>query len=342
MPARPTRERRRHDARAPEPRRRRFWTAAFLLLAVGLACARPASESPTRGRLVAAVAESHAPLVQREAALFHDLYPQAQLSLRATTTREAFIALIADSVRLVVVDRRPNAEERQAIDALGLPLEEVRIAEDALALVVNPANGLASAALDQVADLLSGRTSTWEQLPGSALSGPVEVVMTGRNSGAWELLTERFFPGRGWPAPRVRADSQRDVLARVAAVPGAVGVVSVACWKDPGASPARPAHGDAAGWAASVAATSPLCAVAIADTDSLGRQVSHPLHQANIHAGVYPLHYPLFVFFNTRSLLAAGFSAFVASAPGQKLILDAGLVPATMPVRLVQLSEVAP
>ena len=38
-------------------------------------------------------------------------------------------------------------------------------------------------------------------------------------------------------------------------------------------------------------------------------------------------------------LLAAGFAAFVASAPGQKLIVNAGIVPATMPVRGVQLRQ---
>jgi phosphate transport system substrate-binding protein len=37
--------------------------------------------------------------------------------------------------------------------------------------------------------------------------------------------------------------------------------------------------------------------------------------------------------------VAAGFLAFVASAPGQKILLNAGLVPATMPVRLVQITQ---
>jgi phosphate transport system substrate-binding protein len=315
------------------------------LLAAGLACAPRASESPTRGRLDVAVAESHAAIATREAALFGSLYAEAHVRVLPMTTREAFIALIADSVRLVVVDRRPNAEEERALAEVGARIEEVRIAEDALALVVNPANGQRDVSLDQAADLLSGRTPDWAALPGAALSGPVAVVMTGRNSGAWELLTEHFFPGRGWTAPGVRAESQRDVLAQVAAVPGAVGVVSVACWKDPGAASVRasvhPSRPAAAGWAAGVPSAAPVRALAIVAADSLGVSEPRALHQANIHLGLYPLHYPIYVVFNSRSLLAAGFSAFVASAPGQKLLLDAGLVPATMPVRLVQLSEVA-
>ena len=327
--------------RIPECRRRRSRWAVWPLLAAGLACAPPASESPTRGRLDVAVAESHAPIVEREAALFSSLYSEAHLRIRPMTTREAFIALIADSVRLVVVDRRPNAEEERALAEVGARIEEVRIAEDALALVVNPANGLRDVSLDQAADLLSGRTPDWAALPGAALSGSVAVVMTGRNSGAWELLTEHFFPGRGWAAPGVRAESQKDVLAQVEAVPGAVGVVSVACWKNPGAASGNPSRPEATGWAAGVPSAAPVRALAIVAADSLGLAEPRALHQANIHLGLYPLHYPIYVVFNSRSLLAAGFSAFVASAPGQKLLLDAGLVPATMPVRLVQLSEVA-
>jgi ABC-type phosphate transport system substrate-binding protein len=326
--------------RTPEGRRR-FGRAAWALLAAGAACAPRASESPTRGHLAIAVAESHAPILEREAALFDGLYADAHVTLCRMTTREAFIALIADSVRLVVVDRRPNAEEERALADVGARIEEVRIAEDALALLVNPANGLTTVSLEQAAQLLSGRTTDWSALPSSALSGPVAVVMTGRNSGAWELLTAHFFPGRDWAAPAVRAENQSEVLAQVAAVRGAVGVVSVACWKDPVAAAANPSRPAAAGWAAGVASGAPVRALAIAAADSLGQIEPRSLHQANIHLGLYPLHYPIYVVFNSRSLLAAGFSAFVASAPGQKLLLDAGLVPATMPVRLVQLSEVA-
>jgi phosphate transport system substrate-binding protein len=312
---------------------------AFLLGT--LSCARPPGESPTRGRLSVVAAESHAPLVRREADLFNSLYAEAHVSVRPATTREAIVALLADSVKLIAVDRPPNEEERQAIAQLGLPIEELRVAEDALALLVNSSNRLESVSIDLAADLLSGRAAEWDGVPGSGLSGAVERVATGRNSGAWELLAGRFFTGSGLAAPTVVAASQREVLERVAANPAALGVASVAAWREPSANERAPEAGDvAAGWARGVGASPAepsLRALAISRTDSLGKPMPGVLHQANIHTGDYPLHYPVYLLFNKDSLLATGFCAFVASAPGQKLILESGLVPARMPVRLVQL-----
>ena len=64
------------------------------------------------------------------------------------------------------------------------------------------------------------------------------------------------------------------------------------------------------------------------------------LHQANVYRGFYPLHYPVYLaYVGSSSSVAVGFGAFVASAAGQKIILNAGLVPATMPVRLVQVTR---
>lgn len=319
-------------------RRRRetaLGAAMGVVLLGSVACEHPPRQSPTRGRVAIAVAESHATLLQHEADLFESLYPEARVDVEATTTREAFVALLSDSVDLVVVDRAPNAEECAAAKALHLQLEEVRLAEDALGVMVHASNRVESLSLPQIADLLCGRRTDWSQVGGTA--GPVRIVMTGRNSGAWELVAAKFFPEPEALRAAEVLTSQEAVLARVAADPGALGLVSVATWKsDRGAA----AHESTAvaGWAPSVATTNPAVrALAIAGTDSLGAPVHHALHQANIHLGVYPLHYSVYVLFDTRSRLAAGFSAFIASAPGQKLILAAGLVPATMPVRLVHL-----
>jgi phosphate transport system substrate-binding protein len=319
----------------------RWLLAALAMVANLTACAPPSRESPTQGHLVVAVAESYAGLVRREAGLFASLYPQSQLDVRAATTRDAFVSLLADSVNLVVVDRLPNSEELQSIDQLRLDLEMVPIAEDALALVVNGANPVQSLSMAEAAELFAGRAQDWGAITGDTWAQPVEVVTTGRNSGSWELLADRFFPGAAGPVPGTSAPTQREVLRRVAASPGAIGVVSVAAWREParGGTAATAAAGEP-GWASGVTrpefspAVRPL---AIAGTDAAGHPAVQALHQANIHRGSYPLHFPVHVIFNKRSLLAAGFCAFMASAPGQRLVLDAGLVPATMPVRLVQL-----
>ena len=316
------------------------WGVLGLAAALSSAgCQRQATESPTQGRLVVTASESHAPLLRRAAELFNSLYPEAQVEVRAQSTREAFIALVEDSVRIAAVDRAANAEERLALERAKVHVTEVRIGEDALGVFVHPSNTLGGLTREQLADVLGGRTTDWQSLPGAGVSGRIQLVLPSRNSGIWELLTSMVGPGTAL-APAQVAATEAEVLAQVLAQPNAVGVASIAAWKDPGA-----AHGvqiaasGEPGWANGISTTGAgaLRALDALVADSTGTWVAHPLHQANVHSGAYPWHFPVSLLFNQESRLAAGFASFVASAPGQKLVLGAGLVPATMPVRLVTL-----
>lgn len=313
--------------------------AAVQLAAEG--CDRSPEEWPTRGNMVAAAAENYSPLVTREAELFTSMYGDAHVAVRSMSTREAFVALLADSVGLIVVDRLANREEREAMAAQRLSMEEVKLAEDALVLVVHPSNPLRAVSLPQLRRVLQGRIGDWSQLDAEMPKTAVELVMTGRNSGPWELLSERFLPGTQ-PGPSTLAATQCEVLERVASSPGALGVVSVAAWRccaQAAAAGDTAAGVNAPGWARGVdpSRDGRVRSLLVRTDQAVGDTVAYAVHQANIHSGAYPLHYPAYVYFEKGARLASGFSAFIASAPGQSQVLRAGLVPATMPVRIVEM-----
>jgi phosphate transport system substrate-binding protein len=59
-----------------------------------------------------------------------------------------------------------------------------------------------------------------------------------------------------------------------------------------------------------------------------------------VYLGYYPITTPVYIY--SREVerdLGDGFIAFVTSVAGQKVVQAGGLVPATMPVRLVQLTS---
>jgi phosphate transport system substrate-binding protein len=63
-------------------------------------------------------------------------------------------------------------------------------------------------------------------------------------------------------------------------------------------------------------------------------------HPAYVYQGYYPVIAPVYVY--TRNIeqdVSMGFIAFLTSAAGQKVFQKDGLVPATMPVRLVHLTS---
>jgi len=309
-------------------------TLLSLLLVPGVfaACDRQESEtSPTRGRVTAIVAESHAVLIQREVDQFHSLYQAAHVTLLTSTTREAIVHLLNDSVRIIITDRPLNAEEQGIVKQHHIRLTETKIAEDALALVVHQQNPLQEMARATFTAIVRRQITNWNQVPEGKSSGPIEFVFTGRNSGAYELLTQKFLKIKEEVIPAVVVNTQKEVLDYVASHPAAFGVVSAACFY----GVTRPQ-----GIQDSTTVLRTL-AVERQDTSVTSRFVK--LHPANVFRGFYPFHYGVYIY--TTSSPArdagpeAGFASFVASYPGQKIIQDTGLVPATQPIRLVQINE---
>lgn len=294
-------------------------TLLVVLLLLAVSCAQPQEDSPTRGSVLLLTCESQSALMNLQAEEFTRLYPDAHVRVVTTSTRDAIVQLLNDSVTIVCTDRALNAEERSVARRAGLEYTEIRIAEDALALVVHPSNPQAVLGIEQLRSIADGTLQSWDQIPGSTLRGPVRLAITGRNSGTYELLTRRFLALGSDARIQFLADSQRATLGFVGEYPRSLGVVATAALKD---------------------TVAPVRVLRVAWTDSTGRRDTTMLHQANIYQGNYPLHYPVYLYVRKPGRGPMyGFSTFVASAPGQKICLNMGLVPATMPVRLVQLTE---
>lgn len=312
----------------------RIFLSLFVLFTSFTAChRRPEPEnSPTRGRVTAIVAESHAALMQKEVEEFQREYPAAKVTLLAATTREAIVHLLNDSVRIVIIDRPLNAEEQAVVKREKIHLTENKVAEDALVVVVHEKNPLEQMTLATLADIVRGKITDWNRVPESSWSGPIEFAFTGRNSGAYELLVQQFLKLQEDAVPTFIAPTQNEVLDYVMSHPRALGIVSAAsyyCMTRP-----QGVHQDT---------TSVLRALALERQDSTATSKFVKLHQANIYRGFYPLHYGVYIYTTSSPNRDAGpevgFGTFVASNPGQKIIMDVGLVPAKVPIRLVQTNE---
>ena len=67
---------------------------------------------------------------------------------------------------------------------------------------------------------------------------------------------------------------------------------------------------------------------------------SYKPYQAYLYYGNYPLARSIYALLNDpRSGLPWGFTSFMTSDKGQRIILKSGLVPATQPVRIVRVKD---
>jgi phosphate transport system substrate-binding protein len=312
----------------------RIVLCTVVLLGSLVECQRQETETtPTKGRVTAIVSESHAPLLQKEVDEFHRLYAEARVTLLAATTREAIVHLLNDSVRIAITDRALNQEEREVAAQAGIKYAETKIAEDALVTVVHNDHPMQNISLQSLNEIVTRKVTLWSQVPESKWMGPIEFAFTGRNSGAYELLVSHFLKLQQDAVPTFIANTQQEVLDYVASHPRAFGVVSAACFY----AATRPKG------IQDTTTTTALRALAVQQKDSTTTDKFVKLHQANVYRGFYPLHYGVYIYHTTSETRdpgpELGFATFVASYQGQKIIMDAGLVPATMPIRLVEFKK---
>lgn len=292
-----------------------------LLAALLHGCDNRPAENPTRGRVTVAVCEEVLPLLRAEEAKFEELYPEASVELVPVSAREAIARLFADSVKVIVSSRALNAEERAAQAAAKLEVREIPVALDALAVIVNAANPVEQLSLPAADSVFSGALRDWALLGWRGAPAAIRPVIPDRNMASHEVFLERALPGRAWSPRAAVASSSPAMIDSVAADPAAIGIVGLNWVRNP--------H-------------SRIRILALSDPaapESLGIAGKHfAPHQAYVYKRYYPIVRTVYLYVTPDSYgVSSGFTSFITSAPGQKIVQDQGLVPATMPVRIVEL-----
>jgi ABC-type phosphate transport system substrate-binding protein len=308
-------------------RSRSVWTpgvgvpsAAALLLCsalLGAGCTRgsgvpPVEDTETSGRISIAASPDAQLLLAQEVAAFRATYPQAALELRPPESSAQVVgALLGGRADLAAAGRELEDEERNMARQAGIELEGHRVAQDAICLVVPEASPVHNLTVGEVRKIWLGEARRW-----SAFGGPdaaIVPVLPPLASDLARAFAQRVMDGAEVKAPSEVEVSDSAVAAHVARTPGAIGVVPLALAGAPG-----------------------VRALAIAPLEGLG--YSEPDMEA-VHSGRYPLTLFFNLYIRTHGpRLAGGFVTYVASQPGQQLVLESGRVPTAVPLRFVHRS----
>jgi phosphate transport system substrate-binding protein len=268
-------------------------------------------ESYSAGRITVIATASAGSLSRDLTRAFQAQYPQVRVELRVGTSRDAIRALYAAEAQVAVTAREVLPDERRAAVQGGLELTGYRFARDALVIVVNPGLGVENLSLEEVRALYRGDIRSWSEFGGPRVA--VVPMVQPPESEPSEFFREAVMRGEPMNAPAHRVDSDSAMAAAVASRPGSVGYLTLP-WARREAQALR------------VSALRGLPYVA-PDLES-------------IHQGSYPLARDYYLYVREgESRPGEGFVTFVTSGEGQKLVRDAGLVPATVPVRFVRRSS---
>ena len=312
--------------------KRQFWLIGIVLLLALSACRSKSKEGQTdtysSGVIAIAADASFEPIIQEEIDVFESLYPLAGIVPRYTTEVEAINLLLKDSVRLAVATRTLTEEEMNSFHSRKFYPREIKLATDALALIVNRANPDSLLSVRDFRRILTGEAKTWKQVNSNSGLKDIQVVFDNKNSSTVRFAMDSVCGGKPLATENVSAlKTNQQVIDFVAKNPAAIGVIGV-------------------NWLGNRSDTTNLSfkeeirVMAVSAGDVATPENSYKPYQAYLYYGNYPLARPIYAILNDpRNGLPWGFTSFMTSDKGQRIILKSGLVPATQPVRIVHMKD---
>ena len=238
------------------------------------------------------------PIVQKAADTYMKAHPDADIQVSGGGSGVGIQQIGAKTVDIGMSSREVTAAEKAKYPSFVV----TPVAQDGIAIVVNPANTIPYITLDQVKNIYLGKITKWSEIAGADVPGTNnQIVIIGRDSASG---TRTYFDEtvllKATPTNKMlEKNSNGAVLQTVAQTPGSVGYISIGfVSKDVKALPI---------W--------------------YNANKIIPASLDNVKTRTYPVSRNLYVITNGQpSGLAGDFIKYVLSPEGQKIVADEGYV----------------
>lgn len=300
----------------------------FLLLSCGKSKTSDApDDTPTSGVIEIAVDECFAPIIEEETAVFESIYPGTGIVPRFSGETETINALLKDSVWLAITARPLTTGEIDYMNSKKLYPRSIPIAKDAIALIANKENPDSIIGVPTLKEVLTGKIRDWKELSPSNSLGRIEVVFDHPNSSTVRYAIDSIC-GDTPLSPLLQAEkSNRAVIDYVAKTPGALGIIG-ANWIS---NPLDTTH---------LSFSDKIKVMHVSRYREANLNNSFQPYQAYIALGDYPMVRDVYILLSEpRTGLASGYTSFITSDRGQRIILKSGMLPITQPIRLVNVRD---
>lgn len=284
------------------------------------------TENPTRGNIKIAVDENFFLLSDAELFTFQSIYVNAHITPIYKPEMDILTDFLNDSVRLMITSRKLTKEEDSYLKSKQIYARMDSIAYDGVAFIVSPNNNDTLFKYNTIKDIFLGKIKDWKEINKSNKSGKIKVVFDNMKSANVRFIKEKFKID-SFPNNCVAADKNEEVINYVQKDPNAIGVISVNWISDSQDSITR-------------GFKNKIRVVAVTPSYDPDLDEYFKPYQAYIADRSYPFVRSIFVINReTFTGLGTGFIKFVTSDQGQRIVLKMGMVPATMPVRVVAIKN---
>jgi phosphate transport system substrate-binding protein len=238
------------------------------------------------------------PIVQKAADQYMAAHPEADIQISGGGSGVGIQMIGAKTVDIGMTSRELTKDEL----AKNPSFVVTSVAQDGIAVIVNPANTIQYITLDQLKNIYLGKITKWTEITGANVPNTNnQIVIIGRDSasGTRVYFDETVLLKTTPTNKMLEKNSNGAVTQTVAQTPGAIGYVSIGfVSKDVKAVPV---------WYNAQKIVAPTL--------------------DNVKSKTYPVSRDLYVITNGKpSGLAGDFIKYVLSADGQKIVADEGYV----------------
>lgn len=306
------------------------WLLLVLLMVAG-GCrffkGDPYRNTPTTGRSRISVDETFSPIIDAELDVFKAIYGYTEIKAEYVPENEAFRQLLNDSVQMIVASRTLTDNETAFLKQRKIFPRTNKIAVDAIALIVSPTSTDTLITINQIRDILTGKINRWDQINPKSTTGKIKVVFDNEKSGIVKYLVDSICGGKLDTANVFALEYNRDVIEYTCTHPGVLGFIGASWISNANDSLHLSFH-------------KKIKVVSVSDNSRPDADNSYKPYQAYLVDRIYPLTRDIYII-NTepRNGLVTGFSSFVASDKGQRIILNSGVLPAIAPTRVINIRK---
>jgi phosphate transport system substrate-binding protein len=194
------------------PTRWRSWLILWLMLL--LAACGPSDS----GGLTVTGSTSVTPFAEHLAELYQKQHPGIAINIQGLGSSAGIRAALDGVAEIGMSSRELQPEEADKLD-------QVVIARDALAVVVNPDNPINGLSTAQIQGIFSGQIRSWDALGGPPQ--PITVVSREAGSGTFSAFGELVMKGKPIATLALRQGSNGAIRQIVAQDPNAIGYISL-------------------------------------------------------------------------------------------------------------------
>jgi len=238
------------------------------------------------------------PLSQAEAEEYMILNPDSDITIIGGGSGVGIAALIDGDTDIAMASREMKDVEISNAKQNGVDPIETTIANDGIAVVVNPANPVDKLTFAQVRGIFNGTISNWKDVGGSDMQ--ITVISRDSSSGTYEYFKENVLEGDNYRQDALTQAATGAIVQSVSQNKGAIGYVGIAY-------------------------LNPSTKAIELSID--GVKFTIPTI-TNVKNGEYPLSRALYYYTNGQPEGAvADFINYVLSAEGQAIVEDVGYIP---------------